>query len=157
MVKPRASIIYNGYTLTNCVKYRQQICKEEESAIRIDIHEGCGRAKLFWLLLLVDRRTLKGLAEFRGMEGGVCDPAAADAAAPPGAPGLAGTCRFCGTRGYSGLLAIGNVCADQQCQVTALLHIVFTAVRYLLNKIWIEQLIPIDQWSTLVFGITGRG
>nr|XP_049693135.1 E3 ubiquitin-protein ligase MYCBP2 isoform X3 [Helicoverpa armigera] len=91
--------------------HRRQICKEEESAIRIDIHEGCGRAKLFWLLLLVDRRTLKGLAEFRGMEGGVCD--AAGSAAPPG---LAGTCRFCGARGNTGLLAIGNVCADQQCQ-----------------------------------------
>lgn len=33
--------------------------------------------------------------------------------------GLAGTCRFCGARGSSGLLAIGNVCADHQCQVSA--------------------------------------
>ncbi|XP_050560251.1 E3 ubiquitin-protein ligase MYCBP2 isoform X7 [Spodoptera frugiperda] len=97
--------------------HHRQICKEEESAIRIDIHEGCGRAKLFWLLLLVDRRTFKGLAEFRGMESGVCDNGAGEGAAIlPGPPGLAGTCRFCGTRGNSGLLAIGNVCADQQCQ-----------------------------------------
>ncbi|KAJ8737500.1 hypothetical protein PYW08_000095 [Mythimna loreyi] len=97
--------------------HHRQICKEEESAIRIDIHEGCGRAKLFWLLLLVDRRTFKGLAEFRGMESGVCDNGAAESAAIlAGPPGLAGTCRFCGTRGNSGLLAIGNVCADQQCQ-----------------------------------------
>ncbi|KAF9419101.1 hypothetical protein HW555_004272, partial [Spodoptera exigua] len=97
--------------------HHRQICKEEESAIRIDIHEGCGRAKLFWLLLLVDRRTFKGLAEFRGMESGVCDNGAGEGSAIlPGPPGLAGTCRFCGTRGNSGLLAIGNVCADQQCQ-----------------------------------------
>ncbi|KAL0852363.1 hypothetical protein ABMA28_000563 [Loxostege sticticalis] len=83
--------------------HQRQICKEEESAIRVDIHEGCGRAKLFWLLLLVDRRTLKALAEFRG-----ADAAEGDA--------YAGTCRFCGARGSTGLLAIGNVCADQQCQ-----------------------------------------
>lgn len=95
-----------------------QICKEEESAIRIDIHEGCGRAKLFWLLLLIDRRTLKALAEFRGMENGVCDGhTGGDGPSDSENPGLAGTCRFCGTRGNTGLLAIGNVCADQQCQV----------------------------------------
>lgn len=96
-----------------------QICKEEESAIRIDVHEGCGRAKLFWLLLLVDRRTLKALAEFRGIENGVCDtsPNTEGVGASSGPAGLAGTCRFCGTRGNTGLLAIGNVCADQQCQV----------------------------------------
>ncbi|XP_063374022.1 E3 ubiquitin-protein ligase MYCBP2 [Cydia amplana] len=90
--------------------HHRQICKEEESAIRIDIHEGCGRAKLFWLLLLVDRRTLKALAEFRGVE------ACARAEPADGAPPLAGTCRFCGAQGNSGLLAIGNVCADHQCQ-----------------------------------------
>ncbi|KAJ0183668.1 hypothetical protein K1T71_000091 [Dendrolimus kikuchii] len=97
--------------------HQRQVCKEEESAIRIDIHEGCGRAKLFWLLLLIDRRTLKALAEFRGMENGVCDGnAGGEGPADNDAPGLAGTCRFCGTRGNAGLLAIGNVCADQQCQ-----------------------------------------
>ncbi|CAK1554738.1 unnamed protein product [Leptosia nina] len=90
--------------------HQRQICKEEESAIRVDIHEGCGRAKLFWLLLLVDRRTLKGLAEFRGMT--ECETTEGTSSAN----GLAGVCRFCGTRGNSGLLAIGNVCADQQCQ-----------------------------------------
>lgn len=99
-------------------KLNSQICKEEESAIRIDIHEGCGRAKLFWLLLLVDRRTLKALAEFRGLEGGVCDNSGGESSNMlSGAMGLTGMCRFCGTRGNSGLLAIGNVCADQQCQV----------------------------------------
>ncbi|XP_041987793.1 E3 ubiquitin-protein ligase highwire [Aricia agestis] len=93
--------------------HHRQICKEEESAIRIDIHEGCGRAKLFWLLLLVDRRTLKALIEFRGMESGVCEASENTTTA---LTGLAGTCRFCGARGNTGLLAIGNVCADQQCQ-----------------------------------------
>ncbi|CAH2036091.1 unnamed protein product, partial [Iphiclides podalirius] len=97
--------------------HHRQICKEEESAIRIDIHEGCGRAKLFWLLLLVDRRTLKGLAEFRCLEP-VCDGQGFAAGEGPssGLHSLAGTCRFCGTRSTSGLLAIGNVCAEEQCQ-----------------------------------------
>ncbi|XP_045784545.1 E3 ubiquitin-protein ligase MYCBP2 [Maniola jurtina] len=100
--------------------HQRQICKEEESAIRIDIHEGCGRAKLFWLLLLVDRRTLKALVEFRSIDGaGTSSAGAAGTAGGAGdgeQAGLAGTCRFCGARGNSGLLAIGNVCADQQCQ-----------------------------------------
>ncbi|XP_013162054.1 PREDICTED: E3 ubiquitin-protein ligase MYCBP2 isoform X3 [Papilio xuthus] len=100
--------------------HRRQICKEEESAIRIDIHEGCGRAKLFWLLLLVDRRTLKGLAEFRGLHS---DTEGANVGAgegtSTGTQGTAGICRFCGTRSSSGLLAIGNVCAEEQCQELA--------------------------------------
>ncbi|XP_061382096.1 E3 ubiquitin-protein ligase MYCBP2 isoform X5 [Danaus plexippus] len=101
--------------------HQRQICKEEESTIRIDIHEGCGRAKMFWLLLLVDRRTLKALVEFRGIEGSGEDGAVAGGSASGSGPTdgafmLAGICRFCGARGNSGLLAIGNVCADQQCQ-----------------------------------------
>ncbi|CAG4984339.1 unnamed protein product, partial [Parnassius apollo] len=97
--------------------HHRQICKEEESAVRIDIHEGCGRAKLFWLLLLVDRRTLKGLAEFRSLDTACDGPSYSGGEGPStGFAGLAGTCRFCGTRSSSGLLAIGNVCADEQCQ-----------------------------------------
>lgn len=58
------------------------------------------------------------------MESGVCDNGAGEGAAIlPGPPGLAGTCRFCGTRGNSGLLAIGNVCADQQCQVNVRVYV----------------------------------
>lgn len=30
----------------------------------------------------------------------------------------AGTCRFCGTVGDTGLLAIGNVCGDSECQAS---------------------------------------
>lgn len=41
------------------------MCKEEEDAIRVELHEGCGRTKLFWLLALADSRTLKAIIEFR--------------------------------------------------------------------------------------------
>ncbi|XP_062536745.1 E3 ubiquitin-protein ligase highwire-like [Armigeres subalbatus] len=82
------------------------VCKEEEEAIRVELHESCGRAKLFWLLALVDSKTLKGMLEFRnGSNTLVCDP-----------PNAIGVCRFCGVTGSTGLLAVGNVCVDQQCQ-----------------------------------------
>ncbi|XP_074101339.1 MYC binding protein highwire isoform X2 [Cotesia typhae] len=81
----------------------RQVCKEEEEAIRVDLHEGCGRTKLFWILALADSRTLKALVEFRD-------------GTPTKPVGTSGVCRFCGTTGNSGLLAIGNVCSDHDCQ-----------------------------------------
>lgn len=44
------------------------VCKEEEEAIRVELHESCGRTKLFWLLALADSRTLKAMVEFRDRE-----------------------------------------------------------------------------------------
>lgn len=65
----------------------RQVCKEEEEAIRVDLHEGCGRMKLFWILVLADSQTLKALVEFRD--------------GPPQKPvgTTSGVCRFCGTTG----------------------------------------------------------
>jgi len=83
--------------------HQRQVFKEEEEAIKVDLHEGCGRIKLFWVMSLVDSRTLKAVVEFRE---GKC----ASAGQGPG------TCRFCGTSSNSGLLAIGNVCSDLECQ-----------------------------------------
>ncbi|XP_035719406.1 E3 ubiquitin-protein ligase MYCBP2-like isoform X2 [Vespa mandarinia] len=82
----------------------RQVCKEEEEAIRVDLHEGCGRTKLFWILALADSRTLKALIEFR--DGSPRKPVGV----------TSGMCRFCGTTGNTGLLAIGNICADHDCQ-----------------------------------------
>lgn len=42
-----------------------QVFKEEEEAIKVDLHEGCGRTKLFWVMSLADSRTLKAMVEFR--------------------------------------------------------------------------------------------
>lgn len=39
--------------------------KEEEEAIKVDLHEGCGRTKLFWLMALADSKTMKAMVEFR--------------------------------------------------------------------------------------------
>ncbi|XP_011315230.1 E3 ubiquitin-protein ligase MYCBP2 isoform X2 [Fopius arisanus] len=82
----------------------RQVCKEEEEAIRVDLHEGCGRTKLFWILALADSRTLKALIEFR------------DGAPRKSVGATSGVCRFCGTTGNTGLLAIGNICSDHECQ-----------------------------------------
>ena len=49
-----------------------QVFKEEEEAIRVDLHEGCGRIKLFWVMCLADSKTLKAMVEFReGTKGGL--------------------------------------------------------------------------------------
>lgn len=44
---------------------KQQVFKEEEEAIKVDLHEGCGRTKLFWLMALADSKTMKAMVEFR--------------------------------------------------------------------------------------------
>ena len=31
----------------------------------MDLHEGCGRTKLFWVMALADSKTLKAMVEFR--------------------------------------------------------------------------------------------
>ena len=56
------------------------------------------------ILALADSRTLKALVEFR--DGSSRKPVGA----------TSGICRFCGTTGNTGLLAIGNICADHECQ-----------------------------------------
>jgi RCR-type E3 ubiquitin transferase len=86
--------------------HHRTVCKEEEESIKVELHESCGRIKLFWLLALADSKTLKGIIEFRdGHNIIICDPQNA-----------VGRCRFCGVYGNSGLLAVGNVCVEQQCQ-----------------------------------------
>uniref|UniRef100_A0A182JBJ2 RCR-type E3 ubiquitin transferase n=1 Tax=Anopheles atroparvus TaxID=41427 RepID=A0A182JBJ2_ANOAO len=90
--------------------HHRTVCKEEQDAIRVELHESCGRAKLYWLWAVVDSRTLKGMLEFRGH-----DPSASCSAVPVTATGV-GVCRFCGATGSSGLLALGNICPDAQCQ-----------------------------------------
>ena len=38
--------------------------------MKVDLHEGCGRIKLYWTMALADSRTLKGMVEFRDTFGG---------------------------------------------------------------------------------------
>lgn len=51
-----------------------QVFKEEEEAIKVDLHEGCGRTKLFWLMALANSKTMKAMVEFREHTGiNTCD------------------------------------------------------------------------------------
>ena len=90
-----------------------QVFKEEQEAIKVDQHEGCGRAKLFWVMCLADAKTHKAMVEFR-------ETSKAGGASGGGAGGVvggSGVCRFCGSSGALPLPALGNVCQDPDCQV----------------------------------------
>lgn len=94
-----------------------QVCKEEEESIKVDLHEGCGRIKLFWLMALVDSSTLKALVEFRnGIPKTMSESGSLIA--------TVGRCRFCDKVGNTGPLALGNVCGDIECQVKRKIHFV---------------------------------
>uniref|UniRef100_UPI00358FE14E E3 ubiquitin-protein ligase MYCBP2-like isoform X1 n=1 Tax=Myxine glutinosa TaxID=7769 RepID=UPI00358FE14E len=89
--------------------HQRQVFKEEEEAIKVDLHEGCGRTKLFWLMALADSKTLKAMVEFRDRGTG--------GKAVSG--GLTEACRFCGSRGNTELSSVGSVCTDPECKVYA--------------------------------------
>lgn len=97
------------------------MCKEEEEAIKVDLHEGCGRTKLFWLLALADKATLQALVEFRDTTSNSADLSVPVARVNVQTSRI-GVCRFCGMMSNDGLLAIGNVCANDECQVLS--HII---------------------------------
>uniref|UniRef100_A0A8C4T2S5 E3 ubiquitin-protein ligase MYCBP2 n=1 Tax=Erpetoichthys calabaricus TaxID=27687 RepID=A0A8C4T2S5_ERPCA len=83
--------------------HQRQVFKEEEEAIKVDLHEGCGRTKLFWLMALADSKTMKAMVEFREHTG---KPASSTSEA----------CRFCGSRNGTELSSVGSVCSDADCQ-----------------------------------------
>lgn len=72
----------------------------------MDLHEGCGRTKLFWLLALADSTTLKAMLELRGENQRSRGSVAAT------------TCRFCGAPAQPSLLSPAPVCQDPDCQVS---------------------------------------
>ncbi len=115
--------------------------KEEEEAIKVDLHEGCGRTKLFWLMALADSKTMKAMVEFREHTGNTATPhtdmpfggmtvilhglprcnyfisdMSIFIAGKP-ASSSSDACRFCGTRNGTELSAVGSVCSDPDCQV----------------------------------------
>lgn len=93
-------------------EHGRQVFKEEEDAIKVDLHEGCGRTKLFWVLALADSLTLKAMVEFR--EGGRSKSVVSSSAAMG--------CRFCGRLssshdGMATATVLDNivVCGDKEC------------------------------------------
>jgi len=87
-----------------------KVLKEEEESIRVDLHEGCGRVKLYWLLALADANTLKAVVEFRH----VSDHHHASSSSSVTA--ASETCRFCGSSAASlDVLVPGAVCSQPDC------------------------------------------
>ncbi|XP_069950165.1 E3 ubiquitin-protein ligase MYCBP2 isoform X3 [Cherax quadricarinatus] len=84
--------------------HHRTVFRQEQEAIKVDLHEGCGRTKLFWLLALADSTTLKAMLELRG-ENQQSRGAVATSA-----------CRFCGAPAQPSLLSPAPVCQDQDCQ-----------------------------------------
>ena len=96
--------------------HQRQVFKEEEDAIKVDLHEGCGRTKLFWLLALADSLTLKAMVEFRdgsGRQSKVSNLAATGGAAG-GAPNFS-TCRFCLRQSSPDHPVMDSLCSDKDC------------------------------------------
>ena len=110
------------------------MCKEEEESIKVDVHEACGRVKLFWILALSDARNLKSLVEFR--QGATTSASFSYIAASENDVGKYsgsvftgnGSCRYCGSVISPSSLSpfddrSMNVCSESDCQVNILIAI----------------------------------
>eukprot|EP00096_Caligus_rogercresseyi_P012080 TRINITY_DN495_c1_g1_i1.p1 TRINITY_DN495_c1_g1~~TRINITY_DN495_c1_g1_i1.p1 ORF type:complete len:440 (+),score=121.56 TRINITY_DN495_c1_g1_i1:88-1320(+) len=86
--------------------HARAIFKEEEDAIKVDLHEGCGRMKLYWLLALADSLTLKAIVEFRE---------AAASSSKSSNNNNFGSCRFCGVQSSAEVPVLDSVCTDSEC------------------------------------------
>ena len=87
-----------------------KVLKEEEESIRVDLHEGCGRVKFYWLLALADAKTLKAVVEFRHSQ----HPTSSSSAPPASA--ASETCRFCDSLAASLDVQVpGAVCSQPEC------------------------------------------
>ncbi|CAL4142860.1 unnamed protein product, partial [Meganyctiphanes norvegica] len=84
--------------------HHRTVFREEQEAIKVDLHEGCGRTKLFWLLALADSTTLKAMLELRG-----------ENSRSRGSQ-VNSICRFCGSPAPPSLLSSAPVCSDPECQ-----------------------------------------
>ena len=98
--------------------HQRQVFKEEEDAIKVDLHEGCGRTKLFWLLALADSLTLKAMVEFRDGSGRQAGKSAGFGGASGGLAGGSAnfsTCRFCLRQSSPDQPVMDSLCSDKEC------------------------------------------
>ena len=105
--------------------HRRAVFRHHHQDIRVDLHEGCGRVKLWWLLALADANTLKAMLELRGPSEAGLAPSATGGGGigSNGGPSSSGSshscCRFCGSPAQSqSLLSPSSVpvCGDPECQ-----------------------------------------
>ena len=74
----------------------------------MNLHEGCGRTKLFWLTAAADSGTLKGMIEFREDTTRKKSLAGSSSAA---------VCRYCGGSSCAAMPVLDGVCSLEECQV----------------------------------------
>ena len=86
--------------------HSRQVFKEEEEAIKVNLHEGCGRTKLFWLTAAADSATLKGMIEFREETGKRKSSSSTGSL----------LCRYCGASSCAALPVLEGVCSEAECQ-----------------------------------------
>ena len=79
----------------------------------MDLHEGCGRTKLFWLLALADSLTLKAMVEFR--EGGRGQSKGNFSSSGTNMPSNFSTCRFCLRQSTPDHPVMDSLCTDKEC------------------------------------------
>lgn len=86
----------------------------------MDIHEGCGRAKFFWALIVADSHLLKAMVEFRvgNVKSGAsqADPDAVFVVKESTELVVSQQCRFCGADDARDMLGLGFVCSLEDCQ-----------------------------------------
>lgn len=97
-----------GYLCADCDRFLhmsrksrshlRNVFKEEKESIRVDLHEGCRRIKLFWLMATADSSTGNVILEFRQHN-----------------LSTSSVCRFCSSPAAMSS-AVGNVCDDQDCK-----------------------------------------
>jgi E3 ubiquitin-protein ligase MYCBP2 len=98
--------------------HARQVFKEEEEAIKVDLHEGCGRAKLFWIMALADSLTLKAMVEFRegsNRSGKLAGLGGSGVIGTLGNNLCFSTCRFCGRQSSAEMPVLDSVCSDSDC------------------------------------------
>jgi len=83
--------------------HSRQVFKEEEEAIKVNLHEGCGRTKLFWLTAVADAATLKGMIEFREETGRKRSSTST------------AVCRYCSGSSCAALPVLEGVCTQEEC------------------------------------------
>jgi len=84
--------------------HSRQVFKEEEEAIKVNLHEGCGRTKLFWLTAAADSATLKGMIEFR------------EENSRKRSSTSTAVCKYCGGSSCAALPVLDGVCSEAECQ-----------------------------------------
>lgn len=84
-------------------------------SIKVDIHEGCGRVKFFWSLIVADSKQLKAMIEFKN---NLRLFSLTDESELNSKTLMENVCRFCGVvDSQIGTFNGKNVCQNEDCQL----------------------------------------